>query len=311
MSGGKWLRLQASLMHDEPIVELGAEHGPGGPLVFVALLCSCKRDSDDGTVKLGWQQLARKTFLENGAQARAIITTCAELALLADVAETTRGFTARIVDWEDYQRTADPKAAKRMRELRERKKEAQSQQSQAMRYAVTPVTPGVTGTNIPEVTASYGDNKNVDVNTNVDGSNPAVVVTPEGAAALAVHGIDPSITEISHPLYPQLLAIGEEGRADPDGLHIQVYGPGVERVLRNVGPDVDVIAAAQRAVARMLSGDVETPHYFRVLDWELQNSSGHRVKASRGARHQSDEDAERLERMAAEARVLEAKEATA
>ena len=126
------------------------------------------------------------------------------------------------------------------------------------------------------------------------------------AAALALHGIE---GDGGHPMLGEVMAIAEAARAgDPS---IVVEDSSVLRILLTAKPGVDIADAAQRAAARIgRGGDITSRHFFKALDWCLQDAAKGQVRASRGQRADVDPGAH-LEEMAARARELEAREATA
>lgn len=78
-----WLALDQHFVDDERIVDLGDAHGAGAVTAYIALLCTAKQSGTAGTVEVGYRALARKAFLEGGAeQAERIVAAAAELGLL-------------------------------------------------------------------------------------------------------------------------------------------------------------------------------------------------------------------------------------
>lgn len=77
-----WLAKDADFLSDPAIVELGEQHGPGGPLVIDALLGLCKLAREGGRVTVGYTALARRAFLPGHEECRAILRDAAEFGVL-------------------------------------------------------------------------------------------------------------------------------------------------------------------------------------------------------------------------------------
>jgi hypothetical protein len=103
MSDGVWFAKQAMFLDDPAIVELGAQHGPGGPLVVDALLGLAKLARKGGSVTVGYTGLARRTFLGGGRECREIIESAARFKVLEVTESDEVRCTVRFPRWEKWQ----------------------------------------------------------------------------------------------------------------------------------------------------------------------------------------------------------------
>lgn len=107
-----WLALDQHFVDDERIVDLGDAHGAGAVTAYIALLCTAKQSGTAGTVEVGYRALARKAFLEGGAeQAERIVAAATELGLLESRPAGESRVEVTFPRWERYQR--DPFRAHR------------------------------------------------------------------------------------------------------------------------------------------------------------------------------------------------------
>ncbi len=123
MSRAPWYRMQSDFLSDDGIIDLGDEHGPGGPLVMVALLGLAKQQDDAGRVRIGWRRLAREAFLDDPALARNAVTSAATIGLLTIIEQDDRLVSLQFGKWGEYQRSATSDAVRQQRRrdrLRER-----------------------------------------------------------------------------------------------------------------------------------------------------------------------------------------------
>jgi len=136
-----WFRLDAGFMYDGKVVDLGADHGPAGPLVYVAILGAAKTHDDAGHFKMGWGQIAHHCFLPGGRdEARAIIASAERLGLIADVVGDESGFSATACGWNDFQRPMPRTEAERAADYRARKASEASEARDGVTSSATPVT---------------------------------------------------------------------------------------------------------------------------------------------------------------------------
>jgi hypothetical protein len=94
-----WFMLDAAWLRRGLIVELGAEHGPAGPLALVYLPGEAKAANDGGLVHSGYAAVARGIFATT-AKARKVIASAVSLGLLDEFTEANEvQFSARIAGW--------------------------------------------------------------------------------------------------------------------------------------------------------------------------------------------------------------------
>lgn len=112
-----WFARDCWLSADPRIEQLAGDHGPGGVLTWEEILALAKLANEKGVVTVTYAQLSRRAWLKSPAQARAIVSACADLGLLELQSATDGAFSARVGRFARWQVT-DPKAAERQRKSR-------------------------------------------------------------------------------------------------------------------------------------------------------------------------------------------------
>jgi hypothetical protein len=99
-----WYMTDAAWLRRELIGEIGAEHGPAGPLALVYLQGEAKAANAGGIVSSGYGAVARGTFT-TAPLARKVIASAVALGLLVDFSEDADGrrFSACIAGWAEDQ----------------------------------------------------------------------------------------------------------------------------------------------------------------------------------------------------------------
>lgn len=275
-----WFRLDADFLRDDKIEALMADHGPAGPLVFLALMGAAKRRDDGGLVTMGWQQLSRGCYVDDVDAVQQIVGACEEFDLLIVKAQTTYNFTAQIVKWDLYQRPADPTAAARQRKRRAKDK-AEPLPGDRDAHADLAVTSRVTDRDGTVTGGLSRDDRDIDKDSS--GKEEQPLVAPAAAAL--------------HPAFADVMAIAQEA-CSPTSKMLPPTDTAILSVL-NAYPDADHLQAARLAAADVCAGLAKQPHFHRILGWKLSDQ----VKAPR--RQQPVGEDYRATRLAALKRLQE------
>jgi hypothetical protein len=289
-----WFRLDASFLADGKVIALGEDHGPAGPLVWVALLGTAKAQElatdVDGGVRMDWRALRRVAFLESVDEARAIVATCAREGLIEVDEEDERAFAARVVGWSARQvsRGRPLTSTERSQKHRARQRAAKPTPSDATNGTpAVPARPSAVPNATPGDDATRGDDYKDKDRDNYD-SPPS-----EGVVADAPT-IEPSWAE--------------QAVADAMGVFQSI--PSSSLAFRGCPADVfaveqavvkhpgrDYVAAAREAVVRAAEPSDRPPNLARFLDWALERQgeqprrNGRRGPAPRGLFTPTEPDA--------------------
>lgn len=113
-----YLALDSGFLNSPAIEALGETHGPDGPMVVVALLCSAKMQGAKGEVRTTRRKLADDAFVGDRDRIDKIIRQAVDLGLLEELAIGDREIHVRFPRWQSWQQRkddADRKAAERER----------------------------------------------------------------------------------------------------------------------------------------------------------------------------------------------------
>lgn len=113
----RWFAMSTQYLSDPRIEALGEAHGPGGPLLIVALLGQAKIQEKGGSVKRSYRTLAHETFVDREA-VLAIVSDAEDSGLVAVDEQDDQGVTVRFLAWDRWQ------AAARQAKSRENRKAA-------------------------------------------------------------------------------------------------------------------------------------------------------------------------------------------
>lgn len=105
----RWFPMSTQFLTDPKIETLGDKHGPGGPLVFVALLGRAKIAAEAGRVTCSYRTLAHEVFVDR-ADIACILEDAAETGLLSIERIDDRGATVKIQSfsrWQDRGKKAE------------------------------------------------------------------------------------------------------------------------------------------------------------------------------------------------------------
>ena len=246
-----WFRLDAAFLTDDKIVVLGEDHGPAGPLVWVALLAAAKAQEllaeREGLVRMGWRQLRRGAYLANVDQARAIVNGCAELGLLKLDEQGDEGFVASIVGWTARQMSRGRAMTGAERTARWRQRKACDETSRGVTENVTDVTAcdDVTTTGTETTTGTTALSQEGEV-ASANGCTPA-----EQAVA--------AVMAIFETIPPSSLAFR--------GCPVDVFAV-EQQIVRHPGGDYK--SAAREAIVRAAQPSARPPNLARLLGWELE-----------------------------------------
>ena len=108
--GAVWLALDAGFCHDTDLVNLGEDYGAEGKLAVIALLCATKAQErlhdEPGLVCKKWRGFKRAACIDDLDRAKDIVAAIAQEGIIEVLESDEKGFTARILGWETWQRRA-------------------------------------------------------------------------------------------------------------------------------------------------------------------------------------------------------------
>jgi len=115
--GSVWLALDSGFCHETDIVNLGEDFGAEGKLAVIALFCACKAQErlhdEAGIVEKKWRGFRRAACIDDLDRAKDIVAAMAQEGIIEVLNSDERGFTARILGWELWQRRARDAMRKR------------------------------------------------------------------------------------------------------------------------------------------------------------------------------------------------------